>query len=800
MIAFEAGRPISGQFSSSYRLGLETTETDIFLVNVDDDLPPSALMNPILSNIQTRNPRWSPGGEYLSFVWIEFVPTRGRSVLYEAQHYVGLWSRKSGETKKIARISSESYYNEMQVHFWMSPSVICVAHNVDMKDPVGTSQIEPLEVQMDNLNSVRFNGEHTAQIFDSTQTDPDFIDEKKPLANLCFYDVESSDNYIFSSAHEVTTELVVSHKSHFGVAFSADILAMGDTPGFSDNIEIFQLLDSKNKNIFRYEISTFPYVVRSQDFQFSQDGLFLWGMFWDVKRGVSFFGSFDLTQQKFKFYDDFEFAPQRFSSFHMVELNESNVIYFRSFGANKNQAQRAINGGTQAVPWEFKSKPSWFRFFTETEKLENVSDDDSDPLECDQIELLAKDVALGVGNQVLYRYENLSGKITQSTIELGGANKQASYKFVRSISWVFSEGAKSPVIVRESYDGMVKYYLTFDGCEFLSMDIDAAGFLLGFDPISGEMIFLENGYFGTSLKIRKPNLDTREITIFNPNVAAISPTKTTFFTSHFGDGRALYNEVIFPPKSTESTKKPCVVVIYPDSQYPPHVSTYVHSAQYPMSQNLQIFAQCGYVVLRVATPLEWYEPKRDNFFEYVYSLVDNSLKEAERLEIIDRRRVFLKGHSWGASTVLGLLEYYPNDFLGAIASSGSYNDLGWYGQFNQVLFSDKLPDRDLISVTSAHYCLGTTEKPWEIPKKYIETSLILDTNNIVRPILLVHGEMDFIPVSFAEQIYTALREQNKQVRFLRFGGEGHIISSINNIRKLWVETIKFLEQNDKSSL
>ena len=44
-------------------------------------------------------------------------------------------------------------------------------------------------------------------------------------------------------------------------------------------------------------------------------------------------------------------------------------------------------------------------------------------------------------------------------------------------------------------------------------------------------------------------------------------------------------------------------------------------------------------------------------------------------------------------------------------------------------------------------------------------------NKVETPLLLIHGELDFIPIQQAEEFFTALYRQDKRVTLLRYAGE-----------------------------
>lgn len=51
--------------------------------------------------------------------------------------------------------------------------------------------------------------------------------------------------------------------------------------------------------------------------------------------------------------------------------------------------------------------------------------------------------------------------------------------------------------------------------------------------------------------------------------------------------------------------------------------------------------------------------------------------------------------------------------------------------------------------------------------------------------MLIHGELDFIPIQQAEEFFTALFRQDKRAVLVRYAGEGHTISGRANVLDLW---------------
>ena len=51
--------------------------------------------------------------------------------------------------------------------------------------------------------------------------------------------------------------------------------------------------------------------------------------------------------------------------------------------------------------------------------------------------------------------------------------------------------------------------------------------------------------------------------------------------------------------------------------------------------------------------------------------------------------------------------------------------------------------------------------------------------------MLIHGDLDFIPVQQAEESFTALYRQDKRAEFVRYQGEWHEIENREDVLDLW---------------
>ena len=79
---------------------------------------------------------------------------------------------------------------------------------------------------------------------------------------------------------------------------------------------------------------------------------------------------------------------------------------------------------------------------------------------------------------------------------------------------------------------------------------------------------------------------------------------------------------------------------------------------------------------------------------------------------------------------------------------------------------------------------GMGAPPWRDPERYLRNSPLMQVEEVATPIMLIHGDLDYVPVSQAEEYFTALTRLNKDAVFVRYFGEDHIFNSPANIRDM----------------
>ena len=129
-----------------------------------------------------------------------------------------------------------------------------------------------------------------------------------------------------------------------------------------------------------------------------------------------------------------------------------------------------------------------------------------------------------------------------------------------------------------------------------------------------------------------------------------------------------------------------------------------------------------------------------------------AIDEGVRLGVVDRNRVAVMGHSYGAFMTANLLAH-SDLFKAGIARSGAYNR------------------------TLTPFGFQNEERTyWQAPEIYYKMSPFSFADKIKTPILLIHGEADNNSGTFpiqSERLFSALKGHGATVRFVLLPLESH---------------------------
>jgi dipeptidyl aminopeptidase/acylaminoacyl peptidase len=251
-----------------------------------------------------------------------------------------------------------------------------------------------------------------------------------------------------------------------------------------------------------------------------------------------------------------------------------------------------------------------------------------------------------------------------------------------------------------------------------------------------------------------------QVTSFpNPYGNATLPKKQVLKYKR-ADGVELSANLYLPPGyKTGDRPLPTLMVAYPTEYKTKAAAGQIRGSPYEFPflywGSPVPFATQGYAVLENATiPIvgEGQVEPNDTYVEQLVASAKAAIDEGVRLGAVDRSRVAVMGHSYGAFMTANLLAH-SDLFKAGIARSGAYNrTLTPFGFQNE--------DRNY----------------WQAPEVYYKMSPFSYADKIKTPILLIHGEADNNTGTFpiqSERLFSAIKGQGGTVRFVLLPLESH---------------------------
>lgn len=184
----------------------------------------------------------------------------------------------------------------------------------------------------------------------------------------------------------------------------------------------------------------------------------------------------------------------------------------------------------------------------------------------------------------------------------------------------------------------------------------------------------------------------------------------------------------------------------------------------------------GYAVLDdAAFPIigEGTTEPNDSFIPQLAANAEAAIDAVDKMGVIDRKRVAVGGHSYGAFMTANLLTH-TNLFACGIARSGAYNR-------TLTPFGFQSEQRNY----------------WDVPEVYNTMSPFMHADKMKTPLLLIHGDADNNPGTFTlqtERYFQALKNLGAPVRMVLLPKESHGYQAKENILHTLWEQDQWLEK------
>lgn len=299
------------------------------------------------------------------------------------------------------------------------------------------------------------------------------------------------------------------------------------------------------------------------------------------------------------------------------------------------------------------------------------------------------------------------------------------------------------------------------------------------EAVSNDLVVektLNNGV--EQLRLHAPGRPPSVLVEINENmrtVAFASPLQV----SHPGPGGEPLTSWLLQPPGGLRPGTPLIVVGYPGAQ----ARRDANPTAWSVMANVELLAGMGYAVLTPSLPRSAELEPSEGLTEQIVAVLDAALAQYPDL---DPDRVGFLGHSFGGYAAM-VLATHTKRFASIVAMSGAY-DLGasWgnfsgHGRANQE--AGVTARRTAGWLEQGQAALGAP--PWIDPDAYRRNSPFYAADAVTAPVLFIHGELDVMPLSAVESMFSALWRQNKDAQLVTYWGEGHLVESAGNVRDLY---------------
>ncbi len=280
-------------------------------------------------------------------------------------------------------------------------------------------------------------------------------------------------------------------------------------------------------------------------------------------------------------------------------------------------------------------------------------------------------------------------------------------------------------------------------------------------------------------------------------IKRIAPQQITFFENPFKGIEGVYKKVInykridgvelsgtlYLPAGYDIQKKeklPMIMWAYPrefkDASNAGQVTTSPHTFTMPSYGSPVFWVARGYAILDgAAFPIvgEGDAEPNDTFIEQLVANAKAAIDAVDELGYIDRKRIAVGGHSYGAFMTANLLSH-SDLFAAGIARSGAYNrTLTPFGFQNEE------------------------RSYWDAPEVYNTMSPFMNADKMKTPLLLIHGEADNNSGTFplqSERYFNALKGMGAPARLVLLPKESHGYAARESIMHVLWEQDQWLEK------
>lgn len=273
-----------------------------------------------------------------------------------------------------------------------------------------------------------------------------------------------------------------------------------------------------------------------------------------------------------------------------------------------------------------------------------------------------------------------------------------------------------------------------------------------------------------------------QITTNIDHALIIRKIKTELITYKRKDSITLSGKLYLPPDYDKEKKYPLIIWAYPREFVELSTAGQITGSNYSYTRfwgaSVKYLALHGYIVLDNASmPIVGnIQQRNDTFIEQIKMNALAAIDHLDSLGLIDRAKVAVGGHSYGAFMTANLLAY-TDYFKAGIANSGAYNR------------------------TLTPFGFQSEERTyWQAKEFYQKASPFSNAEMIKTPLLLIHGADDDNAGTFpmqSERMYAAIKGNGGNARLVILPYEGHGYEARESNLHVLAEMCEWLDKHLK---
>ena len=270
-----------------------------------------------------------------------------------------------------------------------------------------------------------------------------------------------------------------------------------------------------------------------------------------------------------------------------------------------------------------------------------------------------------------------------------------------------------------------------------------------------------------------------QITDINPHLQTIDFGRSELIEWTLEDGETVKGILVLPSEASEKNPAPMIVNVYPGITPSTEINNTFALGKDVGSAHPGMFASRGYALLFPDFPIQKVEPYKQ-FSDVILPGVDAAILTKK----VDAERVGVIGYSHGGYAV-NVLITQTTRFKAAIAFASMSN-----------LISEYLVNTGIGPGWYETGRGGMGGTLWEFPQRYIDGSPVFHLDQVETPLLLIHGDQDFVPFEQAREMFNGLARLGKKVVLLKYKESAHFLGSWSNekLADYWERVLNWFDK------